>query len=85
MMEILKQGVYAPVSVAKQVCALYAWGNGFFDEIDVTKIGKLESDFYASLEEEKSILNSIETEKVMNDEIETKLKWIIEKVVQLYK
>jgi F-type H+-transporting ATPase subunit alpha len=24
MMEILKQGVYAPVSVAKQVCALYA-------------------------------------------------------------
>ncbi len=85
MMEILKQGVYAPVSVAKQVCALYAGGNGFFDEIDVAKIGKLESDFYASLEEEKTILNSIETEKAMNDETEKNLKDLIEKVVQLYK
>jgi F0F1-type ATP synthase alpha subunit len=38
---------------------------------------------YIALDEEKSILESIRREKVLNDEAENKLKEVIEKVVEL--
>jgi F-type H+/Na+-transporting ATPase subunit alpha len=85
MMEILKQGIYSPVSSAKQVCILYAGWNGYLDMIDVERVGKFESDIYASLEEEKTILSAIESEKIINEETEKNLKDLIEKVAQLYK
>jgi F0F1-type ATP synthase alpha subunit len=53
--------------------------------IDVERVGKFESDIYASLEEEKTILSAIESEKIINEETEKNLKDLIEKVAQLYK
>ena len=44
MVELLKQDVYSPVPVEKQVCALYAGGKGYLDGIEVDKIGKFETD-----------------------------------------
>jgi F-type H+/Na+-transporting ATPase subunit alpha len=85
MMELLKQGVYDPITVPKQVCTLYAWSNGYFDKIEVKKIKKCELDLYLSLEEEKTILESIKNEKQILPEIETKLKEVINKVVELNK
>ncbi|MDD3646823.1 MAG: F0F1 ATP synthase subunit alpha [Candidatus Gracilibacteria bacterium] len=85
MMELLKQGVFEPVIVAKQVCAIYAAGKGFFDEIEVSKIKKVEQDLYLSLDEEKSILEAIKAEKAMSDETENKLKEVINRVVELNK
>ena len=46
---------------------------------------KFESDLYASLEEEKSILESIKKDKVLTEEIEKKLVKLIEKVIELNK
>lgn len=85
MMELLKQGVYSPVPVAKQICSIYAGANGFLDEISVSKVGRWESDFYAVLDEEKSILESIEKEKVITPEMEEKLKKEIASVCELHK
>lgn len=85
MMELLKQGVFEPVIVPKQVCAIYAAWKGFFDEIEVSKIKKAEADLYLSLDEEKSILEAIKAEKAMSDETENKLKEVIKKVVELNK
>lgn len=85
MMELLKQWVYSPVSVAKQVCAIYAWANGFIDSIDVSRIAKFESDLYAALDDEKTIIDSIKEEKVLKEDKEEKLKKLIEKVVELNK
>lgn len=83
MMELLKQWVYAPVSVSKQVCAMYAWTNWYLDKIEVSKIAKFEWDFYAALDDEKTILESIEKEKVIKEDIEEKLKKLIWKVIEL--
>lgn len=85
MMELLKQWVYAPVSVPKQIASLYAWANGYLDWIEVSKISKFESDLYASLDDEKTILESIAKDKVISEEKETKLKEILSKVSELNK
>jgi F0F1-type ATP synthase alpha subunit len=85
MMELLKQGVFEPVSVAKQTCAMYAWTKGHFDKIEVSKIKKAESDLYLSLDEEKTIIESIAKDGKMSEDAENKLKDIIAKVVELNK
>lgn len=85
MMELLKQWVYSPVQVPKQICAIYAWANWFLDEIEVSKVGKFESDLYAALDDEKTILESIAKDKVLSEEKEAKLKEILAKVVELNK
>ncbi|MCH2188948.1 F0F1 ATP synthase subunit alpha [Candidatus Gracilibacteria bacterium] len=85
MMQLLKQGVYAPVTVPKQVCAIYAGAKGYLDQIDAEAVGKFEQDLYTALDEEKSILESLLKEKKMIDDTEMKLKEVIEKVVELNK
>ena len=85
MMELLKQWIYEPVVVAKQVCAIYAASKWFIDELEVSKIKKFESELYMSLDEEKTILESIEKELKITDETEEKLKEVIKKVVELNK
>lgn len=85
MIELLKQDVYSPVPVEKQVCMLYAGGKGFLDVIAVDKIEKVEGDLYSALTEEKSILEAVKKEKVMSEDVESKLIKVIEKVVELNK
>lgn len=85
MMELLKQGVYSPVSVPKQVCTIYAGANGFLDSVPVSKIKRWESDFHTVLDDEKSILEAIEKEKAISPETEEKLKKEIQNVVELHK
>ena len=85
MMELLKQWVFEPVTVSEQVCAIYAWAKGYFDKIEVSKIKKCETDLYLSLEDEKTILESIRKEKKITDKTEVKLKEVINKVVELNK
>ena len=85
MMQLLKQWVYSPISVPKQICAIYAWAKGYLDIIDADKVVKFEDDFYTTLDEEKTIIESVKKDKVISDETEVKLIEVINKVVELYK
>ncbi|ATU05395.1 F0F1 ATP synthase subunit alpha [Candidatus Gracilibacteria bacterium HOT-871] len=85
MMELLKQGVYSPVSVEKQICVIYAGSKGYLDKLEVDKIKKFENDLYNSLEDEKTILESISIEKVLSETSEKKLISLIEKILEMYK
>ncbi|MDD5769400.1 MAG: F0F1 ATP synthase subunit alpha [Candidatus Gracilibacteria bacterium] len=85
MMELLKQGVFEPITTEKQVCAMYAGTKGFLDNVETSKIKKVEKELYLALDDEKTVLESIAKEKVINDEIEKKLVEIIKKVVELNK
>jgi F0F1-type ATP synthase alpha subunit len=55
------------------------------DSVEVSKIKKVERELYLALENEKNILESIATEKIINDETEKKLIEVIQKVVELNK
>lgn len=85
MMELLKQGVYSPVPVEKQICSIFAWSKGYLDVLAVDKVKKFENDLYNSLDEEKTILESITKEKVLTEDSENKLLEIIEKIVEIHK
>ena len=85
MMELLKQGVYSPVTVPQQVCVIYAGAKGYLDTIPTDMVGKFEQDLGTALTEEKTILESIKKEKKIIDDTEAKLKDVIKKVVELSK
>lgn len=85
MMDLLKQNIYEPVPVNKQVCLLYAWWKWFLDKLSLDVLWKFESDLYASLDDEKNILSSISREKVISEEVEKDLIELINRVVELNK
>jgi len=85
MMELLKQGLNAPVAVPKQVVALYAGGKGFLDTIPVEKVLKFEQDLHATLDKEASIIKAIAEEKNISEDTEGKMIKVIEQVVELHK
>jgi F-type H+-transporting ATPase subunit alpha len=84
--ELLKQGQYAPLRVAKQVVAIYAGINGYLDGIPVEAVPRYEAELYAFIERSHaSLLDLIETKKVLDDEVEAALKKALDEFNQSFK
>ncbi len=73
LMQMIKQGVHEPLTVAKQVVIIYAGTNGYLDDIPVKKVGDFEAklnqaldstyaDFLRLLSKEKAITEKIKEE-----------------------
>jgi F-type H+-transporting ATPase subunit alpha len=52
--ELLKQGVYVPLPVEKQVLLLFAATNGFVDNYPVDALGRYEKELYAFVDSQKA-------------------------------
>ena len=50
MVEVLKQGPYAPISVEKQVIMIFAGTKGYLDDISVSAITKFEGELYTFMD-----------------------------------
>ena len=75
LMEILKQDQYQPMNVENQIAILYAAVNDFLSDIAVVDVRKFERGFLEYLEtHHRDVLKSILDEKVLTDEIKTKLE-----------
>jgi F-type H+-transporting ATPase subunit alpha len=71
MVELLKQGQYAPIPVEKQVAIIWAGTSGHLDAVPTSKILEFEQLFLSFLEERyKKIFPLIKKEKQMTPEIE---------------
>ncbi|MAQ89363.1 MAG: F0F1 ATP synthase subunit alpha [Rhodopirellula sp.] len=71
MVELLKQGQYAPLPVAEQVCSIYAGVNGHFDEVDVNDVAEFETQLLEFLRDQKpEILDAISNDGNIRDEDE---------------
>lgn len=75
LVEILKQPQYHPYSLGESVTLLYAATNGFLSQVELSKV----TDYSKALLEKlntsgASIKNTIESEKVLSEETENKLK-----------
>jgi F-type H+/Na+-transporting ATPase subunit alpha len=82
IIEVLKQPVFSPVSLEKQVTILYAVNNGYLDDVPVEKIHAFETGLHRFLESSNAaLLNAIATRKELNPELEASLK----KSLQQYK
>ena len=77
--ELLKQKQYAPMSVAQQSLVLFAAERGYLNDVEVAKVVSFEAALVAYADREHAeLLNHINQTGNFNDEIEGKLKDILE-------
>ncbi len=83
MVELLKQWVNSPIPFEKQVVSIYAWINWYLDTMDVAKIRIFENTLYDKIETSyASLAKDIRDQKKLTDEIEEKIKELIDHTVQ---
>ncbi len=77
--EILKQGQFEPMPIEHQVAIIFAATQGFLDNIPAEQIKIFENKFHEYLKiEQKELLNEIKEKKELTEEIDKKLREIIE-------
>ena len=84
MVELLKQGVYAPVPFEKQVALIFAGSFGYLDTVDVADAAQYEHDLYLALEREEKILSAIRDSKDFSDETKAALSAFLENFGKLF-
>ena len=72
--ELLKQPQYAPVEVEDQVSAIYAVSNGYFDDVPVEEITKVEKEFVSFMHKSKGKLLESIREGKWDDNVQENLK-----------
>jgi len=74
LFELLKQDQFAPLTMGEQVCLMYGGTRGLVDDVAVKDIRDFESKFIAELNSSgKSILETVETTKKLDEATEAKL------------
>src|ERR1700733_10105595 len=74
MVEILKQGQYAPVPVEKQVLIIYAGTTGVLDDLPLDQIRAFEEELYRFVENaHPAILTTIREKKTLDDDLKAKM------------
>lgn len=69
--EVLKQGIHEPQSLAQQVMILFALNNGLLDAVGISDIKQFESELFEYMTlHHHNLLNAIETTKVVANEQE---------------
>ncbi len=77
--ELLKQPQYQPLSLTDEVAVLFAGTRGLIDNVPVDRVKEWQTAFLRAYHGQYSdIANTIETEKVVSDETEQKLRSAIE-------
>jgi len=79
MVELLKQGQYAPLSLSDQIVGIFAGTQGFMDTIPVEHIRRFEVELIAFIKDRKAdVHKAIAEKKVLDDELKPKLAAAIE-------
>jgi len=77
--ELLKQPQYAPFPVEEQIISIYAGTRGYLDKLQVSQIGKFESELLQKVRaNHKEIIEGLRKEKTLTPDIEGKLKSVLE-------
>jgi F-type H+/Na+-transporting ATPase subunit alpha len=82
LVELLKQGQYAPVHVTDQVIAIYAATKGYLDAVPTAKIRTFEANLIDHLKAaHKDVYNKLNDSQALSDDITAQLDQIIKKFV----
>jgi F-type H+-transporting ATPase subunit alpha len=86
LMEVMKQGVHEPLSVAKQVAIIFAGTNGFLDDVPPARVHAFETHLHQALDGTyASWAKLFAKEKVMTDEVKTGLQNLLKEVKRTFK
>ena len=73
--ELLKQPQYSPLQVEEQVAVIYAGTRGYLDNIPTSAVGRFEEEFLRRMHSQHAeVLEGIRTKKILDEELEGKLK-----------
>ncbi len=82
LIEILKQGQYVPIPVAKQVFIIFMANHGLLDQVEIKDIARVEEELYATLDiQYKEFMETLIKGKI-TPEIEAKMVEICESVLK---
>ena len=74
LVEVMKQGQYAPQPVEKQIVIIYAATSGHLDALPVAAIQRYERDLYAFLEaKHAAVLTLLREKKELTDDVRAKI------------
>jgi F-type H+-transporting ATPase subunit alpha len=75
MVELLKQGQYAPLAVEQQIIGIFAGNNGFVDDLPVGEVRRFEEELLRYMDsEQKALREEIAKKKALDPELTAKLK-----------
>ncbi len=79
MVEVLKQGVNAPLVIEKQICIIFAGTRGYLNDIAVEDVVRYEAELHIFIEQKYfNILEDIKTKKKLEKDTEESLKSALE-------
>jgi F-type H+-transporting ATPase subunit alpha len=85
LVEILKQGQYAPMGVGLQVVSVFAGVNGFLDNLKVSAVRPFEAALHQWLTDEKQeLLGKLETVTKFDDALQKELREALTEFKDLY-
>ncbi|MBW7837389.1 MAG: F0F1 ATP synthase subunit alpha [Sphingomonadales bacterium] len=83
--ELLKQAQYSPMPVEEQVVSIFTGVRGYLDGVAVRDITRFERQFLADMRANHAdILKAIRDEQKISDEVEAKLKAILDKFTRAF-
>lgn len=86
LVELLKQGQYAPVPVEKQVLSVYVGTNNYFESIEVKDVKRFEKEYLEYVElKYPQILENIRKTKEMKDDTVQLVKKSVEEFIERFK
>ena len=86
MVEVLKQGQYQPIPVAKQVAIIYVGSIGILDSIPVHLVRDFEKEFIEFVErQEQNPIQMLSEKKELTDEIAADLKTLATQFAETFK
>jgi F-type H+-transporting ATPase subunit alpha len=80
LVEVLKQGQYQPLPVARQIVVIYAGVRGFLDSYPVSVLQRYEQELYKFIEDKHpDLLNEIDKKKELDEALDQKIQAILER------
>jgi F-type H+/Na+-transporting ATPase subunit alpha len=86
LVEILKQDQYAPLPVERQVVIIWAGGNKYLDDLEVSEVRRFEKEMYIYIETNNpGVFTSIREKKALDDSIKAELKSALDAFKETFK
>jgi F-type H+-transporting ATPase subunit alpha len=86
LVEVLKQGQYAPLPVEKQVIIIFASIKGYIDTYPIESIGKYEKELFLFLDKKyPDVPRELKEKKIIDSELNSKLVSILEEFNEEFK
>jgi F-type H+/Na+-transporting ATPase subunit alpha len=85
LVEVMKQGQYAPLPVERQIAIIYAAVNGYLDPLPVSAVQRYERELYAFLEaKHPDVLRGLLEKKELTDDVVAKIEPALKEFANLF-